>query len=169
MKVHNIDVNTHLEGVDANTDWSNLTDEQIAKIHGQASIKVDASLESSFKGLELQKDEGSEYINKFNFDSGKLGIAGYGGAIDLGASYKLTNRITVSAAVLDLGFISWSKSATTTAHASSNGLNFDSNNPDDIRRFADIVGNGEALNYDMLQLQTDETGTNSRTDRKSVV
>jgi outer membrane protein OmpA-like peptidoglycan-associated protein len=35
--------------------------------------------------------------------------AGIGGAIDLGVSYKITDRLSVSAALMDLGFISWNK------------------------------------------------------------
>lgn len=34
-------------------------------------------------------------------------IAGHGGAIDLGASYKILDNLTVHASVLDLGFIRW--------------------------------------------------------------
>ena len=163
LRVNSIDVNTHLEGVDANTDWENMTPEQISKIKGQADIKVDATLESSFKGLNLTEDPEKGYINDFDFDSGNLGVAGYGGAIDLGAAYKLTDKITLSAAVLDLGFISWSKGSTSTARANTNGLHFSSDNEGDIQRFADIISSGEALNYDMINLQTEGTGRQSRT------
>lgn len=34
-------------------------------------------------------------------------VGGYGAALDLGASYEIIEGLTVSAAVLDLGFISW--------------------------------------------------------------
>lgn len=43
-----------------------------------AKLTVDAHLESSFKGLELVEENGQDYISDFDFDSGKLGIAGYG-------------------------------------------------------------------------------------------
>lgn len=75
-------------------------------------MTVGAELKSSFKGLELKEEEGKDYVTDFDFDSGKLGIAGYGFGIDLGASYKILDNLTVSASVLDLGFISWSKSST---------------------------------------------------------
>ena len=70
-----------------------------------AKLTVDAHLESSFKGLELVEENGQDYISDFDFDSGKLGIAGYGFGIDLGASYKIMDNLTVSASVLDLGFV----------------------------------------------------------------
>ena len=67
-------------------------------------MNVGAELKSSFKGLELQEEEGKDYVTDFEFDSGKLGIAGYGFGIDLGASYKILDNLTVSASILDLGF-----------------------------------------------------------------
>ena len=87
-----------------------------------ANLAVSADLKSSFKGLELKEEEGKDYVTDFDFDSSKLGIAGYGFGIDLGASYKIMDNLTVSASILDLGFISWSKSSTKIASA----------NPDDI-------------------------------------
>lgn len=45
------------------------------------------------------------------------GASGFGLAFDLGATYKVTDDLTVSASVTDLGFISWSK----TQQASSAG------------------------------------------------
>ena len=48
-----------------------------------------------------------------------FGFAGYGGAIDLGVSYKLLDKLTLSASVLDLGFIKWSKSNTSIARANT--------------------------------------------------
>lgn len=161
LDVKSIGVNTELSGVNADTDWSSLTPEQIANIHGSANIDVEASLESSFKGLTLSKgDEG--YIDDFKFESGDMGIAGYGAAIDLGASYKLLDNLTVSAALLDLGFISWSKGSTSVAKANTDGLSFDSSREGDIQKFADIIASGEILNYDMLHMEMDETGAKSR-------
>ena len=51
-----------------------------------------------------------------------MGIAGYGFGIDLGASYKIMDNLTVSASILDLGFISWSKSSTQIANAKAAGI-----------------------------------------------
>ena len=71
--------------------------------------------------------------------------------------------MTLSAAVLDLGFISWSKGSTKIATAKTDGLSFDSNNEGDIQRFADIISSGEVLNYDMLNMEVDEGSSKSRT------
>lgn len=42
-----------------------------------------------------------------NIDLDNPGLTGFGMAVDLGATYKLREDLTLSAAILDLGFISW--------------------------------------------------------------
>lgn len=172
LDVKSMNVKTNISGVNGleNIDWANMTQEQISQIvnatKAEASIDVDASLESSFKGLKLKQDDPNDPnspITDFDFESGDMGIAGYGAAIDLGASYKLLDNLTVSAAILDLGFISWSKGSTTMASANTEGLNnMNLKDEEQLRKFADIVGSGEVLNYDMLNLTTDPTGSKSR-------
>jgi len=56
-------------------------------------------------GYYETKAENPGEINGFDVD--KAGIGGYGAGIDLGAAYKLMENLTLSASVLDLGFISW--------------------------------------------------------------
>ena len=73
-------------------------------------VTTKGKLEASMKGLKLEYDSEHEYINDIDIDS--PGISGFGFGIDLGASYKILNNLTVSAAILDLGFINWSKSHT---------------------------------------------------------
>ena len=141
-----------------------------------ANLTVGAELKSSFKGLELQEEEGKDYVTDFDFDRGKLGIAGYGFGIDLGASYKILDNLTVSASVLDLGFISWSKSSTKIASANPDPIDIkgstyanmvDPNNPNtvmnavnqlqnDAQGYMDRVTNGDVLDYDMLQLEVSD-------------
>ena len=175
LDVKSMNVKTNISGISGvngleNIDWANMTQDQISQImnatKAEASIDVDASLESSFKGLKLKQDDPNDPnspITDFDFESGDMGIAGYGAAIDLGASYKLLDNLTVSAAILDLGFISWSKGSTTMASANTDGLNnMNLKDEEQLRKFADIVGSGEVLNYDMLNLTTDPTGSKSR-------
>lgn len=77
-------------------------------------ITSTGTMSASMKGLvpEIEKDEqGRDYISSFDFDS--PGLSGFGMGIDLGATYQLTDNITLSAAVLDLGFVSWNKGSNT--------------------------------------------------------
>lgn len=57
-------------------------------------------------------------IDDFDLDAGDLGIAGSGFGIDLGVSYKVWDNLTVSASILDLGFLKWKESETTVATVS---------------------------------------------------
>ncbi len=165
--------------------WNSMTPSQAAQAAQElkdkfnnyhANLTVGAELKSSFKGLELQEEEGKDYVADFDFDSGKLGIAGYGFGIDLGASYKILDNLTVSASVLDLGFISWSKSSTKIASANPDPIDIkgstyanmvDPNNPNtvmnavnqlqnDAQGYMDRVTNGDVLDYDMLQLEVSD-------------
>lgn len=176
LKVNNIDIDANLP-----TDISNIHDiNQLRNYH--AKMKVDARLESSFKGMDLTEntsdpDPRNHYIDDFDFNG--FGIAGYGGAIDLGASYKILNNLTVSAAILDLGFIQWSKGSTNIATANGN-MNYDGNdyeqNADGLMKFQqdaqDFLGrveSGDVLNYDMLQLQKEEVSESRTTSLHSTM
>ena len=145
-----------------------------------ANLAVDAHLESSFKGLNLKKEDGQDYISDFEFESKDMGIAGYGFGIDLGASYKIMDNLTVSASILDLGFISWSKSSTQIANAKASGIDMKGSDytsgidPSDIpgsitaienniknlqtdaNGYMERVSGGDVLDYEMLQLRTEE-------------
>ena len=167
---------------------------QVEQLKGEigdykAELAVGASLESSFKGLNLVQEEGQGYISDFDFEAGDMGIAGYGFGIDLGASYKIMDNLTVSASILDLGFISWSKGSTKIASANS-GIDMKGSdyvaelegiNPADpnglqqaqavidgftnkATDYLDRVSNGDVLDYDMLQLRT-EDASKSRKSR----
>ena len=77
-------------------------------------ISAKAQADVSMKGFTYkQKDKeykqkpGSyKYVNDLDVDG--AGIGGFGLGIDLGATYKLNDDWNFSAALLDLGFISWS-------------------------------------------------------------
>lgn len=96
-------------------------------MNSNIKLQTDAYMEASAKGLEFEMEDG--YIDDLNYNS--FGIAGYGGAIDLGVSYQLMKNLSLSAAILDLGFISWSKSSTQVAESNKNEVidrtNFDAN------------------------------------------
>jgi len=148
-----------------------------------ADLTVGASVESSFKGLELTENQDG-YIDDFDFDAKKAGLAGYGFGMDLGASYKILNNLTVSASVIDLGFISWAKGSTKLAAATGdikmNGQEYvhelegvtDAAGAkavlgrftDEAQSYLNRVGGGDVLDYDMLQLRAEDAGK-SRTSR----
>ena len=77
-------------------------------------ISANAQADVSVKGFTY-KEKTKEYKQKpgsykyvDNVDVSGTGINGFGLGVDLGASYKLNDDWSFSAALLDLGFISWS-------------------------------------------------------------
>lgn len=81
--------------------------------------RTNADIYASIAGFRFDHDYNDrthhEYVSGGNLDEG-YGMNGFGLAFDLGATYKW-NDFTFSAAVLDLGFMSWGK----TQWASTNG------------------------------------------------
>lgn len=162
MKVGKAVVRTNLEGVDPNTDWTNAGFDELLDAQGTAQIDVDAELITSFKGLKLSTNSDG-FIDDVELNVNKMGFSGYGGAIDLGVAVDVTEDITLSAAITDLGFICWTKGSTEVAYSNSDELSFNSEIPGDISRFIGVVGSGKALNWDMVRLTPDAAAAKSRT------
>lgn len=101
--------------VDAEFDKARLT-------LGQDSwdIMVDGKIQSSIKNMAYEHDRnshtGHEYVSGIDMDG--FGLNGFGVALDLGVEYLYKTDWAFSAAILDLGFISYGNNML----ASSNGL-----------------------------------------------
>ena len=94
------------------------------------SYAADGNVITTLKGGGMTFDNNG-MIDNFDLDAGDLGIAGSGFGIDLGASYKVWDNLTVSASVLDLGFLNWKESETTVATVTGNeNVTIDENNYD---------------------------------------
>lgn len=86
---------------------------------------TNAKVQASVKGLTYEMSEkergpeGNKTVHRYvdDVDVDGTGVNGFGLAVDLGAEYKLNNDWRFSAALLDLGFISWSNNMV----ASTNG------------------------------------------------
>ena len=76
------------------------TNSAYADIHSEVELKL------SGKGMEIIEDENG-YMEEFEFE--KFGFGGYGAAIDLGVNWQVTDNISLSASLLDFGFINWGK------------------------------------------------------------
>lgn len=148
LDINNIAVSSNLSGYNT----GDLND-----LNGRAEIKVDATLENSSKLIELSQNDG--VIDEIDF--GTFGLAGYGLGIDLGASYKLMDKLTLSASLLDLGFMKWSKNNTSVARATAN-QSYDLTNSSDRYEFVDKVASGEVLNFDMLNMTLDKSAQKNR-------
>ena len=63
----------------------------------------------SVGGASLETDPETGEITGFDFDTDGLGLAGGGVGLDLGATYTPVKNLIVSAAITNIGFISWNK------------------------------------------------------------
>ncbi len=162
LTVNEAVIKTRIEGLDPDFDWNNPDVEQLINSQGSASFDVDAELECSTDAVELlQGPDG--YIDDVEFKPTHIGFAGAGAGVDVGISYKVTPSLTLSAAINDVGFISWSKGFTKYASSNTADMNFDTDDPSGMMYFADVTGEGKTLNLDLLRLELDEQKDKSRT------
>lgn len=87
---------------------ANLTAEDKWTITGEATADVSMkgfSYVSEEKKYNIEGSGTYERVNNVDLDG--VGVGGFGMAIDLGGVYEINEDWTVSASVLDLGFISW--------------------------------------------------------------
>ncbi|MEG1585964.1 MAG: DUF5723 family protein [Bacteroidales bacterium] len=108
-------------------------------------INANGYMHTSAKGLMVNTKEDRE-IKDFEIRSG--GIGGYGVGVDLGASYRLLENLTLSAAFTDIGFIRW----VNTIKGST------SNDPYSFKGF-ETIGIGGDSEYPSLEDQFDDLGT----------
>lgn len=93
--------------------WKVDGDVQVAA----ALMKTDFEYEGPDKNFVDANGQVTERRRVKGLDDFKGGLSGFGLAFDLGATYKPIDDLTVSAALTDLGFVSWSN----VRHASSAG------------------------------------------------
>ena len=86
------------------------------RIQGDAELKA-SILSSNFTHEEADKNSADGRQRVDGLDDVGFGMPGFGLALDLGASYKVNDDLTVSAGITDLGFINWGSTKT----ASSKG------------------------------------------------
>ncbi len=99
-----------------------MRDTQITMTGDQWLIHASGEMQASLKGLQMptKQEAGREYdspgqadlISWDDIDYDSFGLNGGGLAIDLGAAWKPTDGLEVSAALTDLGFIKWNRAIT---------------------------------------------------------
>lgn len=154
-------------------------------------VSSDGEMNIALKGLQFSDDEGEEeYISDLDFDT--PGISGYGVGVDLGATYKLMDNLTLSAAIIDLGFVKWSASASTRAvmnqshtisidgsgdwegeRAENNSgydEGYDNGSDEDWNdgSYDDYYGGGDVFDLDLFQFQKTKSGGYTSTLRSTL-
>ncbi len=120
-------------------------------VSGTASLAVDASMECSLNGLENPWDDNGD-LNEIKFN--KFGISGWGLGFDVGATYQPIKNLKLSASLLDVGFLKWQGKNTLKGEAILNETRtYEASDGAQLVEFAEAVGSGELLNYDLLKLK----------------
>ena len=109
-----------------------LMNDTQATVNGEklsVNVNADGRIACPFLSFET-KEDGT--IGKANFDPAKLSPAGYGGAIDAGVVWTPNEYISFSAAINDLGAISWKYNTLLESKGSVefNGLDLSEENAD---------------------------------------
>lgn len=134
--------------LDLQIDNVRINTENLYDTNGSAELDVDARAEANIKGLDLLTNSDG-YVDEVEYNS--FGIGGYGAGIDLGATYRLLDNLTVSAAVLDLGFIKWSEGSSLVAegHTHESYSAAEGN----LQDFYDRVSGGDVIDLDLVGLE----------------
>ena len=95
-----------------------MTDMHVELNQDKWMVSANGEMNMALKGLEMPtKEEAGRVIDNpsqkdlidwDSMDNDGVGLTGFGLAVDLGATYKLMDNLTLSASILDLGFLSWS-------------------------------------------------------------
>ncbi|MDE7304745.1 MAG: hypothetical protein K2N04_02385 [Alistipes sp.] len=123
------------------------------------AVEAQGSIEANIPGAEVNyryDDNGQLYFESDDIEINKIKPAGYGFAVDLGATYEILPGLQASLAVTDLGFISWSKTNTVSGRAETSveytGITIENGETtsspdfslDDLKQFRPIEAKGSA-------------------------
>ena len=115
-------INNHSLGITVNNDYSHVFDANMdINISGPVNVYMDSNHNIDSVAFDDNRFKTSSGIS--DFISGKKNT---GLGLDIGATYELTDRINVSAAITDLGYIRWRKDVTSLSVDNQfvfNGLN----------------------------------------------
>jgi len=153
--IANLDLNIKDITIDSEGFSGDINEEESWNDESHASIDVDAQIGSSFSGMKLLKDERG-FVSGVDYKG--FGMGGFGAAIDMGVVYTPIPVLQLSAAVNDLGFISWKKSASNVLSSETHRDYYYANR----REFLDITDNTDLINYELFGVEYEEQ-TKSRT------
>ena len=168
-KVQDVTVKTNLQNINPHQDWSAITEEELQRVRGKALIQAHAEVDGSLTGLTFIKDD-KHYIKDWQ-QYGSTSFAGYGAAVDLGAAYKLGRDFTLSAAVLDLGFIKWGKDNSIKGVSEfQREYDFDGVHAGEHRdEFKKTIESGSILNQDLWNMKEEESKSRTTKLRSTLV
>jgi len=114
-------VDNHALGISVNNDLTHTLDADL-NVNISGPVIAYMSSENKLDSLKIDKNnlKTSSQILGFLFDPKNFGLG-----LDIGATYELSDRLMISAAITDLGFINWKNDITSlqaNSHLEINGL-----------------------------------------------
>ena len=147
--IDQMDIDINLDDVDENIDWSETTPEEVQQMNGHVDLDMHALFNGYCKSFDIIKELDSNEMDDIEY--GSFGFSGKGVSFDLGAQYQLNEKINLSLAVTDIGFIKWKDSAHRQVIGAANVHYSCQNDPEAI---IDLLGSGEVFNgeaFDQLE------------------
>jgi hypothetical protein len=135
------DINSKISNMDvrlSDQQWS-VTADAVMDMAAGSGLVVPTKQES---GKEYSEASMADLVDWDGVDYDSFGLSGTGASLDLGVVYKVTNDLTLSGAILDLGFMNWKhniKAKTSNSTWTFNG-------------FQEIAFNKNQPNYDQNKL-----------------
>lgn len=115
----------------------------------QWEIDANGTLDISLPGVRYSTRDDSDNIDLKSLQARGGRMIGFGMGFDLGGEYKVSKKFTLSAALVNLGFMSWPAANTVSGNNRSeyifegfnivNGVDQNKNNFDDLTNFSDLV------------------------------
>ncbi len=138
-----------------NFDYMNVTMHQ-----DRWAVEAKGSIDANIPGAEIdyRTDESQRpYFGIDDIGLGSIKPAGYGFAVDLGATYDVLPDLQVSLALTDLGFMSWSKTSSvrgySTAQVEYTGITLES---------GEVVSSPDFTFDELLRFRPDDSQTKAR-------
>lgn len=131
----------------------NLNNSKIYITDTQASVDLNAQANIALSPLKsLKTDESGKIIPDMDINS--ISPTGYGGAVDLGISWKPTYRLELTASIVDLGLINWKYNAFAESKGAVefNGLNITPENGESVKQEIETLKSdlGKLLNLETV-------------------
>lgn len=128
---------------------ANLSKALLTVNGSEVSADVVADSRMAMKPLPIHFDSSGQPVTDPTFDPGSFGTSGFGGAIDLGVTWKPVHFLTITAGVSDLGIMSWKYGLRS---SSAGNVKFTGLNDIDLATTDNITQELDELKEDLLKV-----------------
>ena len=148
-----------LSNVEENIDWSEVTPEEVNQMKGSVDLDMHTIFNGYCKSIDFVKDFGSDKLDDVDFSS--FNFSGKGVAFDIGAQIQFNEKLNLSLAFTDIGFIKWKGDA----HREFVSVaNTHYTIPDNTEAIIDLLSSREAFNSEAIDQLDSYVVSESKSD-----